>query len=297
MEENEMFEESEMIPAEGEMGTDNSLRLYFHGMSQYSMLSAEDEYALAGRVANGDQEAKNQLVEANLRLVISIAKHYRGCGLTFQDLIQEGNIGLIKATERFDRDKGFRFCTYAAWWVKQSIVRAIGESRTVRVPANINEQINKVRQMERQLRADLGHEPSVEEIAEAMNMKVSHITDLYSYMANTESLDQQMGDEDSDATLGSFIEDKTYVSPEANYIKANNRDIVNGVLDTLSEREGEILRYRFGLKDGTSKTLEEVGNIYGITKERVRQLEAKALRKLRDPRRAAILRDCLMGED
>lgn len=293
MENKELFEE--VTGNESEMPTESSLKLYFHEMSKYSMLSAEDEYEIAGRAAQGDQEAKNQLVEANLRLVISIAKRYRGCGLTFQDLIQEGNIGLIKATERFDREKGFRFCTYAAWWVKQSIVRAIMDSgRTIRVPANINEMMNKVRNMERTLATQLGHEPSSEETAKAMNMSISQIEDIHSYMADPVSLDQQMGEE-NDSTLGDFIEDTTYISPETSFINESNRDIIDSVLSTLTEREGEILRYRFGMKDGTAKTLEEVGVIFGITKERIRQLEAKALRKLRHPSRAAILRECLMG--
>lgn len=272
---------------------DNSIKIYMREMGQFSMLSAEEEIELANRIAEGDQSAKNELVEANLRLVVSLARHYQGCGLSYQDLIQEGNIGLIKAAEKFDVSKGFRFSTYASWWIKQALSRAIADqSRTIRIPVHMTENINKFKKIERELLSQLNREPKIKEIADAMGISEKQAKEIQSYIVEPTSLDIQVGDDD-DTTIGSFIEDTHFINPESAYIKESNGDVVNAVLDTLSDREANILRLRFGIGGKKAMTLEEVGKEYGLTRERIRQIEAKALRKLRHPSRANILKECM----
>lgn len=272
---------------------DNSIKIYMREMGQFSMLSADEEIKLAHRIAEGDQSAKNELVEANLRLVVSLARHYQGCGLSYQDLIQEGNIGLIKAAEKFDVSKGFRFSTYASWWIKQALSRAIADqSRTIRIPVHMTENINKFKKTERELLSKLNREPKVKEIADAMGISEKQAKEIQSYIVEPTSLNIQVGDDD-DTTIGSFIEDTHFVNPESAYIKESNGDVVNAVLDTLSDREANILRLRFGIGGKKAMTLEEVGKEYGLTRERIRQIEAKALRKLRHPSRANILKECM----
>lgn len=272
---------------------DNSIKIYMREMGQFSMLSADEEIKLANRIAEGDQSAKNELVEANLRLVVSLARHYQGCGLSYQDLIQEGNIGLIKAAEKFDVSKGFRFSTYASWWIKQALSRAIADqSRTIRIPVHMTENINKFKKTERELLSQLNREPKIKEIADAMGISEKQAKEIQSYIVEPTSLDIQVGDDD-DTTIGSFIEDTHFINPESAYIKESNGDIVNEVLDTLSDREANILRLRFGIGGKKAMTLEEVGKEYGLTRERIRQIEAKALRKLRHPSRANILKECM----
>lgn len=272
---------------------DNSIKIYMREIGQFSMLSADEEIELAHRIAEGDQSAKNELVEANLRLVVSLARHYQGCGLSYQDLIQEGNIGLIKAAEKFDVSKGFRFSTYASWWIKQALSRAIADqSRTIRIPVHMTENINKFKKTERELLSKLNREPKIKEIADAMGISEKQAKEIQSYIVEPTSLDIQVGDDD-DTTIGSFIEDTHFVNPESAYIKESNGDVVNAVLDTLSDREANILRLRFGIGGKKAMTLEEVGKEYGLTRERIRQIEAKALRKLRHPSRANILKECM----
>lgn len=272
---------------------DNSIKIYMREMGQFSMLSADEEIELAHRIAEGDQSAKNELVEANLRLVVSLARHYQGCGLSYQDLIQEGNIGLIKAAEKFDVSKGFRFSTYASWWIKQALSRAIADqSRTIRIPVHMTENINKFKKVERELLSQLNREPKIKEIADAMGISEKQAKEIQSYIVEPISLDIQVGDDD-DTTIGSFVEDTHFVNPESAYIKESNGDVVNAVLDTLSDREANILRLRFGIGGKKAMTLEEVGKEYGLTRERIRQIEAKALRKLRHPSRANILKECM----
>ena len=300
MMENEMIEfeivdeEDTEEVVENDVMTDNSIKMYMREMGKIDMLSADEEHRLAVLVANGDQDARNQLVEANLRLVCSLAKHYQGCGLTYQDLIQEGNIGLIKAAEKFDVEKGFRFSTYATWWIKQAISRAIADqARTIRVPVHMAENINKVKKIERQLLAELQHEPTNAEIAKAMKMSEDQIAEIKSYMTDTTSLDIQVGDDDDGTTIGSFVEDTHFVNPADAYVKAANGEMVDMVLSTLSDREANIIRMRFGIGRDRAMTLEEVGKEFSLTRERIRQIEAKALRKLRHPSRAGILKECM----
>ncbi len=276
-----------------EVVVDNSIKIYMREMGQFSMLSADEEIELAHRIAEGDQSAKNELVEANLRLVVSLARHYQGCGLSYQDLIQEGNIGLIKAAEKFDVSKGFRFSTYASWWIKQALSRAIADqSRTIRIPVHMTENINKFKKTERELLSKLNREPKIKEIADVMGISEKQAKEIQSYIVEPTSLDIQVGDDD-DTTIGSFVEDTHFVNPESAYIKESNGDVVNAVLDTLSDREANILRLRFGIGGKKAMTLEEVGKEYGLTRERIRQIEAKALRKLRHPSRANILKECM----
>ena len=277
-EEKEIKNEKEVVIS------DSSIKMYMKEVSKYPLLTEERELELAKRIQEGDMEARNEFVNANLRLVISVAKHYIGCGIPFLDLIQEGNVGLMKAVEKFDYTKGYRFSTYGTWWVKQAITRAISDqSRTIRIPAHIVEAISKVRKTERELSIKLGRDPKVKEIAEAMDMKTSEVRELLEYTADIGS--------DDDATVASLIEDTTCINPATAYLEVEKQGIIENVLNTLPEREADILRYRFGIKTNKSQTLEEVGKIYGLTKERIRQIEAKALQKLRQPSRAKKLKE------
>lgn len=270
----------------------NSLQMYLREMSSYPILSQEEEIEYA---RSGTKEAKEKLIQANLRLVVSLAKHYQGCGLSFQDLIQEGNIGLLKAIDKYDCEKGFRFSTYAAWWIKQCLSRAVADhGRVIRIPAHIVEDVNKARTSIRELTLKLNKEPSIEEISQELKISEKEVKELLSYMTDIISLDSPVGDEDDDeVTVGSFVEDHSFVNPEKAYERQDEFNIINEVISTLSSREADIIRKRFGLIGDKALTLEEIGQEYGLTKERIRQIEAKALRKLRSPVRAKILRECL----
>lgn len=273
------------------METPSSLKLYLREMGQIEMLSREEEQVLVEKMMKGDMEARNHLVEANLRLVVSMANHYNGLGLTFQDLIQEGNIGLMKATEKYDPSKGYRFSTYAVCWIKQAMTRAIAnQGRAIRLPAHVTENLYKLKKVMCELTVALSTEPSVAQIAKAMKLPEDQVKTLMEHMDDVSSLDVTVG-EDEDTTVGALIEDATFQSPSAQIEASDTLNTVNAVLDTLSEREADILRYRFGMKGDRPHTLEEIGQIYGLTRERVRQLEDKAMRKLRHPARAAMLRE------
>ena len=269
------------------------VRMYLKEIGQIKLLTMEQELELADRIAEGDQEAKNILAEANLRLVVSIAKRYVGRGMLFLDLIQEGNIGLMKAVEKFDVSKGYKFSTYATWWIRQAITRAIADqARTIRVPVHMVETINKLARIQRQLTLVLNREPSEEELAQKMGTSVEKIREIYKISQEPVSLETPIGEED-DSHLGDFIKDESNMSPEEYATNEMLKDEISDVLLTLTEREEKVIRLRFGLEDGKSRTLEEVGQLFGVTRERIRQIEAKALRKLRHPSRSRKLRDYL----
>ncbi|MBR2047211.1 MAG: sigma-70 family RNA polymerase sigma factor [Oscillospiraceae bacterium] len=269
----------------------NSMQIYLHEVSRVPLLTPEEELLLAQRIAQGDQEARQRFIAANLRLVISIAKKFRGRGLSFGDLIQEGSIGLIRALEKYDHTLGNKFSTYATWWIRQTINRAIGEqAHTIRRPAHVVEAINRMKVVSRKLCAELGREPAPEELAERLGISVEDVLEAWRAAADTVSLDTPVGDE-NDTTLGAFIEDTRAIDPDEAVFSLLRGEAVWNVLSTLPEREAEILQYRFGLMDGKLYTLDQVGQIYGITRERVRQIEASALRKLRQPGRADQLLD------
>ena len=271
------------------------VRMYLKEIGQIKLLSMDEELELAEKIANGDELAKNTLAEANLRLVVSIAKRYVGRGMLFLDLIQEGNIGLMKAVDKFDVTKGYKFSTYATWWIRQAITRAIADqARTIRVPVHMVETINKLARIQRQLTLELNREPTEEELAEKMGIPVDKIKDIYKISQEPVSLETPIGEED-DSHLGDFIKDERNVSPEEYATNEMLKDEIADVLETLTEREEKVIRLRFGLEDGKSRTLEEVGQMFGVTRERIRQIEAKALRKLRHPSRSKKLKD-YMGE-
>lgn len=274
-----------------EYSLDDPVRMYLKEIGQIKLLSAEEEVELAKRVSEGDQEAKNKLTEANLRLVVSIAKKYSGRGLHILDLIQEGNTGLIRAVDKFDWTKGNKFSTYATWWIRQAITRAIADqARTIRVPVHMVEVINKATRCNRKLVQELGREPTVEEIAAELNLPVEKIIEANRTAADTLSLDTPVGDEE-DTSIGSFVEDERTPGPADATFNALLAEALKEILDTLTEREADVLRMRFGMYDGRTHTLEEVGQIFGVTRERIRQIENKAIRKLRHPSRAKKIRD------
>ena len=274
-----------------EYSLDDPVRMYLKEIGQIKLLSAEEEVVLAKRVSEGDQEAKNKLTEANLRLVVSIAKKYSGRGLHILDLIQEGNTGLIRAVDKFDWTKGNKFSTYATWWIRQAITRAIADqARTIRVPVHMVEVINKATRCNRKLVQELGREPTVEEIAAELNLPVEKIIEANRTAADTLSLDTPVGDEE-DTSIGSFVEDERTPGPADATSNALLAEALKEILDTLTEREADVLRMRFGMYDGRTHTLEEVGQIFGVTRERIRQIENKAIRKLRHPSRAKKIRD------
>ncbi len=284
--------QSELNVLEHSVGaiSDDPVHLYLKEIGHYPLLSMSDEIDLAKKIAEGDDIAKQMLAESNLRLVVSIAKRYVGRGLSFLDLIQEGNLGLIKAVEKFDYTKGYKFSTYATWWIRQAITRSIADqSRTIRIPVHMSEVINKTYRVSRSLLQELGREPSEQELADAMNMPIEKVRDILKVSADPISLDTPIGEED-DSHLGDFIRDESMMGPEEAASYTILKDQITRLLDTLTDREQRVLTLRFGLKDGRSRTLEEVGKEFNVTRERIRQIEAKALRKLRHPSRAKLLK-------
>ena len=272
---------------------EDPVRMYLKEIGKVPLLSAEEEIELAQRMEEGDEEAKKRLAEANLRLVVSIAKRYVGRGMLFLDLIQEGNLGLIKAVEKFDYRKGYKFSTYATWWIRQAITRAIADqARTIRIPVHMVETINKLIRVSRQLLQELGREPSPEEISEAMNMPVERVREILKISQEPVSLETPIGEEE-DSHLGDFIQDDNVPVPADAAAFTLLKEQLSDVLETLTEREQMVLRLRFGLDDGRARTLEEVGKEFKVTRERIRQIEAKALRKLRHPSRSRKLKDYL----
>lgn len=270
---------------------DDPVRLYLKEIGRVPLLSAEEEIQLAQRIQMGDETAKKRLTEANLRLVVSIARRYNGRGMLFLDLIQEGNMGLMKAVEKFDYSKGFKFSTYATWWIRQAITRAIADqARTIRVPVHMVETINKYTRISRQLLQEKGEEPTVEEIAAAMDIPVAKVHEIVKVAQDPVSLETPIGDE-NDSSLKDFIEDHEVMTPADSAAFTMLKEQMNNILDTLTEREENVLRLRFGLDDGRPRTLEEVGKEFNVTRERIRQIEAKALRKLRHPSRSRHIKD------
>ncbi|MDW7675258.1 MAG: RNA polymerase sigma factor RpoD [Bacillota bacterium] len=275
------------------VGIDDPVRMYLKEIGRVPLLNAEEEVDLARRMEQGDEEAKRRLAEANLRLVVSIAKRYVGRGMLFLDLIQEGNLGLIKAVEKFDYKKGYKFSTYATWWIRQAITRAIADqARTIRIPVHMVETINKLIRVSRQLLQELGREPSPDEIAKEMDIPVERVREIMKIAQEPVSLETPIGEEE-DSHLGDFIEDEDAPAPAEAASFMLLKEQLEEVLDTLTPREEKVLRLRFGLDDGRSRTLEEVGQEFGVTRERIRQIEAKALRKLRHPSRSKKLKDYL----
>lgn len=274
-----------------EYNLDDPVRMYLKEIGQVKLLTAEEEIELAKRVSEGDKKAKDRLTEANLRLVVSIAKKYSGRGLHILDLIQEGNTGLIRAVDKFDYTKGNKFSTYATWWIRQAITRAIADqARTIRVPVHMVEVINKATRCNRKIVQELGREPTLEEIAAELNLPIEKIIEANRTAADTLSLDMPVGDEE-DTTIGSFVEDDNTPGPVDATSNAMLSEALTEILGTLTEREADVLRMRFGMYDGRTHTLEEVGQIFGVTRERIRQIENKAIRKLRHPSRAKKIKD------
>ena len=277
-----------------DININDPVRMYLKEIGRISLLTADEEMDLSVRVANGDEDARNILAESNLRLVVSIAKRYVGRGLLFLDLIQEGNIGLMKAVEKFDFGKGYKFSTYATWWIRQAITRALADqARTIRVPVHMVETINKMARIQRQMTLELNREPSDEELAKKMGITVEKVREVIKISQDPVSLETPIGEED-DSHLGDFIKDESSLSPEEYATNEILKEEIKSVLSTLQPREQQVLELRFGLIDGTSYTLEEVGKRFNVTRERIRQIEAKALRKLRHPSRAKKLKDFMV---
>ena len=288
--EEEIAEADSMVDS---YSTDDPVRMYLKEIGKVNLLTQEEEIELAVRMSQGDEEAKRRMAEANLRLVVSIAKRYVGRGMLFLDLIQEGNLGLIKAVEKFDYTKGYKFSTYATWWIRQAITRAIADqARTIRIPVHMVETINKVIRVSRQLLQELGHDPSAEEIAAEMNIPVEKVRDILKIAQEPVSLETPIGEEE-DSHLGDFIPDEAPSEPSEAASFSLLKEQLMSVLATLTPREEKVLRLRFGIEDGRTRTLEEVGKEFNVTRERIRQIEAKALRKLRHPSRSKKLRDFL----
>ena len=275
------------------IGTEDPVRMYLKEIGTVPLLSADEELRLAKRKAEGDEYAKERLIEANLRLVVSIAKRYTGRGMSFLDLVQEGNLGLIKGVEKFDYTKGYKLSTYATWWIRQSVTRALADqARTIRVPVYMVETINKMSKMQRKLTLELGYEPSVTELAEALDMSEDKVMEIMQIAREPASLETPIGEED-DSNLGDFVADSNVVTPEGNVESVMLREHIDALLGDLKERERQVIVLRFGLEDGHPRTLEEVGKEFNVTRERIRQIEAKALRKLRNPVRSKRIRDFL----
>ena len=275
------------------IGTEDLVRMYLKEIGTVPLLSAEEELRLAKRKAEGDVSAKERLIEANLRLVVSIAKRYTGRGMSFLDLVQEGNLGLIKGVEKFDYTKGYKLSTYATWWIRQSVTRALADqARTIRVPVHMVETINKMSKMQRKLTLELGYEPSVAELSAALDMSEDKVMEIMQIAREPASLETPIGEED-DSNLGDFVADGNVVTPEGNVESVMLREHIDALLGDLKERERQVIVLRFGLEDGHPRTLEEVGKEFNVTRERIRQIEAKALRKLRNPVRSKRIRDFL----
>ena len=276
------------------LSINDPVRMYLKEIGKISLLSLDEELKLSKRIDEGDEEAKAILAESNLRLVVSIAKRYVGRNLSFLDLIQEGNIGLMKAVDKFDSSKGYRFSTYATWWIRQAITRAIADqAKTIRVPVHMVETINKLKRVQRQMTLELDREPTEEELAKALNTTEDKVREIIKISLDPLSLETPIGEED-DSHLGDFVKDENSLSPEEYAINEVLKDEISELLLTLTEREEQVIKLRFGLIDGTCRTLEEVGTIFGVTRERIRQIEAKALRKLRHPSRSKKLKDYLV---
>lgn len=275
------------------IGTEDPVRMYLKEIGTVPLLTTEEEVALAKRKSEGDEFAKQRLIEANLRLVVSIAKRYTGRGMSFLDLVQEGNLGLIKGVEKFDYEKGYKLSTYATWWIRQSVTRALADqARTIRVPVHMVETINRLSKMQRKLTLDLGREPSTKELADVLGMTEEKVLDIMQIAREPASLETPIGEED-DSNLGDFVADNNTVTPEANVESVMLREHIDGLLQDLKERERQVIILRFGLEDGHPRTLEEVGKEFNVTRERIRQIEAKALRKLKNPVRSKKIRDFL----
>ncbi len=275
------------------IGTEDPVRMYLKEIGTVPLLSADEELRLAKKKAEGDEYAKERLIEANLRLVVSIAKRYTGRGMSFLDLVQEGNLGLIKGVEKFDYTKGYKLSTYATWWIRQSVTRALADqARTIRVPVHMVETINKMSKMQRKLTLELGYEPSVTELADALDMSEDKVMEIMQIAREPASLETPIGEED-DSNLGDFVADSNVVTPEGNVESVMLREHIDALLGDLKERERQVIVLRFGLEDGHPRTLEEVGKEFNVTRERIRQIEAKALRKLRNPVRSKRIRDFL----
>lgn len=275
------------------VGTEDPVRMYLKEIGTVALLTAEEELELAKRKTEGDPIAKEKLIEANLRLVVSIAKRYTGRGMSFLDLVQEGNLGLIKGVEKFDYTKGYKLSTYATWWIRQSVTRALADhARTIRVPVHMVETINRMSKMQRKLTLELGYEPSTKELADALDMTEDKVLEIMQIAREPASLETPIGEED-DSNLGDFVADNNTVTPEANIESVMLREHIDVLLKDLKDREREVIILRFGLRDGHPRTLEEVGKIFSVTRERIRQIEAKALRKLRNPVRSKKIKDFL----